>query len=394
MHLQALGHPVANDTQYGGTYPGPERFLHGSDEVTAQRAGAHPSSGPNPEGLTCAGDVHAAKDVRGRTLVPYPGPDAAVAPCGLTNGHAPLAAAAAASGSTVERTAKVTEHSTDVPSASACMRCDAGFAVEGLCDAQGPAAMAEPRGSNPVDALAAVLAQASWAGEAAGGSAPASTAHSVAGRPVCAAAGRGSANMSPPAAAGALGPAACSVAGDASAPAGAAGRGSAGGGVASAEAGAPAGLAVRGGTGAGSLVIKSPAESYSHASACDPHLGGRSAEQCMCREPAEGAAGCAASGRPAESEPVRRTSCEAQPGLSGSPDLAAAGPAAGTGVDLKLAEHLCDPLCTHCPNVALQSYAVPPRPLWLHARRYACADWAFECPLPAWAAQDFVPDLA
>ncbi|KAK9844069.1 hypothetical protein WJX81_003573 [Elliptochloris bilobata] len=29
VHLQALGHPVANDVQYGGTYPGPERFLRG-----------------------------------------------------------------------------------------------------------------------------------------------------------------------------------------------------------------------------------------------------------------------------------------------------------------------------------------------------------------------------
>ncbi len=63
------------------------------------------------------------------------------------------------------------------------------------------------------------------------------------------------------------------------------------------------------------------------------------------------------------------------------------------GLHLELAEPLRDQLCIHCPGMTLAGYPVP-RPMWLHARRYACSDWAFDCPLPAWAEPGYVPALA
>ena len=94
-----------------------------------------------------------------------------------------------------------------------------------------------------------------------------------------------------------------------------------------------------------------------------------------------------------------------------------------------------DPLCPHCPSLPPRGHSLNLRPLWLHAcrcaclvysggqacsdtstyaqtcsrsrpaalagvyvqqrwdtcGRYSCEDWSYECPLPAWAEESWVP---
>ena len=47
--------------------------------------------------------------------------------------------------------------------------------------------------------------------------------------------------------------------------------------------------------------------------------------------------------------------------------------------------------CPFCPSLARPAAASELRPLWLHARSYRGAGWAFECPAPRWASEGFVP---
>ena len=55
-------------------------------------------------------------------------------------------------------------------------------------------------------------------------------------------------------------------------------------------------------------------------------------------------------------------------------------------------KELHDPLCPHCPYYAPHNYPIDIRPLWLHAARYSCLEWAFEAPYPEWARADWIPD--
>ena len=48
--------------------------------------------------------------------------------------------------------------------------------------------------------------------------------------------------------------------------------------------------------------------------------------------------------------------------------------------------------CDSCPKLCPKDYPLDLEPLWLHAQRYACEDWAFEAPLPEWAAHGFAVD--
>lgn len=88
---------------------------------------------------------------------------------------------------------------------------------------------------------------------------------------------------------------------------------------------------------------------------------------------------------------------------SGAADPAAALEATASallrsGEQLKILEHLRDPYCPHCPYYAPCDYPVDLRPLWLHARTYSCAEWAFTAEPPAWAAPGWTspppPDAA
>lgn len=51
----------------------------------------------------------------------------------------------------------------------------------------------------------------------------------------------------------------------------------------------------------------------------------------------------------------------------------------------RVPEGLVDAECPHCPFLTPVDYPLDLRPLWLHARTYACSDWRFEAPLPDWA---------
>jgi 23S rRNA-/tRNA-specific pseudouridylate synthase len=87
---------------------------------------------------------------------------------------------------------------------------------------------------------------------------------------------------------------------------------------------------------------------------------------------------------------------------SSSPDAAAAAadPAAAAAARAKARaeaapefiapEAARDARCPNCPYFAPREYPADLRPLWLHARSYACAEWAFSAPPPGWAAADFV----
>ncbi|GBG64859.1 hypothetical protein CBR_g48327 [Chara braunii] len=44
-----------------------------------------------------------------------------------------------------------------------------------------------------------------------------------------------------------------------------------------------------------------------------------------------------------------------------------------------------DPLCTHCPSLAPSGYEEELEGLWLHCTRYAGPSWSYQCPLPSWA---------
>lgn len=76
----------------------------------------------------------------------------------------------------------------------------------------------------------------------------------------------------------------------------------------------------------------------------------------------------------------------------GADDVYALNKAFRQGTDFLAPEDARDPDCPHCPYFAPLDYPLDLRPLWLHARSYACADWAFSAPLPDWAAEDFVPE--
>lgn len=90
---------------------------------------------------------------------------------------------------------------------------------------------------------------------------------------------------------------------------------------------------------------------------------------------------------------------DGQEGVVGRDDvgsgIAAADLAAHEGLCplLEAPEELHDPHCPHCPLYGPKNYPADLRPLWLHARRYASPDWAFEAPLPEWAAADWIPPL-
>lgn len=52
-----------------------------------------------------------------------------------------------------------------------------------------------------------------------------------------------------------------------------------------------------------------------------------------------------------------------------------------------------DPVCPHCPLYGPIDHPNDLRPLWLHARKYACPEWSFEAPVPEWAEMAWIPEL-
>ena len=61
---------------------------------------------------------------------------------------------------------------------------------------------------------------------------------------------------------------------------------------------------------------------------------------------------------------------------------------------VKVPEAFRDALCAHCPQLCPRDYPMDLEPLWLHAASYESSDWAYEAPLPAWAAAAFDPGAA
>jgi tRNA pseudouridine synthase 9 len=91
---------------------------------------------------------------------------------------------------------------------------------------------------------------------------------------------------------------------------------------------------------------------------------------------------------------------EPAPSSSSSSAAAAADPAAAAAARAKAQaeaapeflapEAARDARCPNCPYYAPREYPADLRPLWLHARSYACAEWAFAAPPPGWAEAGFV----
>lgn len=54
---------------------------------------------------------------------------------------------------------------------------------------------------------------------------------------------------------------------------------------------------------------------------------------------------------------------------------------------LLVSKELQDDLCPNCPFIVPKRWPVGQPALWLHAQKYSCDLWSFECPLPQWAAE-------
>ncbi len=318
VHLQALGHPIANDVQYGGPFPGPDRhrsWLAGDAEPASAGLGVGAGHGV-PPGLGESGCAAAGRAAGpGDRAAAAPGAPAA-APRGACGSAVGAAAGGAARADRGNRAAAAAA----APSGAGCDKSEAAAADRpaGGGGAPEPGLGARrPAGPSAESALAAVLAQAAWVG---------------------------------------------------------------GENRASDRAGAPAGAR------ANERGVHNGAASAAAAAALAAE--GQVREQRAHLSAGQGAA----SGNPdlgADPDP-EGPHLEGPRAARGAP----AGPAAQPGRLLpELERAACDPMCPHCPSVALEGYPVPPRPLWLHARRYACADWAFECPLPGWAEPGFMPPL-
>jgi hypothetical protein len=316
VHLQALGHPIANDVQYGGPFPGPDRhrsWLAGDAEPAAAGLGVGAAHvvppGPGESACAAAGGAAAPGDCAAAA----PGAPAA-ALCGACDGAAHAAAGSAAraggGGHAAAAAAAPAGARGDEPAAAAAGPPAGG----GAAPEPGPGA-AQPAGRSTESAPAAVLAQAAWLG-------------------------------------GEHGTGGCAGARD------------------SARAGE---RGVRAGAAPAAAAAALAAEDAGREQSARPDAG-------------QGAASC----NPDPGADPEGPHMEGRRAARGAP----AGPAAEPGGLLPVLERAaCDPMCPHCPSVALEGYPVPPRPLWLHARRYACADWAFECPLPAWAEPGFAPSV-
>ncbi|CAI5474051.1 unnamed protein product [Closterium sp. Yama58-4] len=63
---------------------------------------------------------------------------------------------------------------------------------------------------------------------------------------------------------------------------------------------------------------------------------------------------------------------------------AAAAPLLSAAAVPCIPQHLTDPLCPHCPLIPAEGVQVEQH-LWLHCCRYSGPDWCFECPMPPWA---------
>jgi len=61
--------------------------------------------------------------------------------------------------------------------------------------------------------------------------------------------------------------------------------------------------------------------------------------------------------------------------------------------EFKAPKDLHDGHCIHCPYYSPKDYPIDLRPVWLFARRYSCADWAFEAPMPEWADVEWTPEV-
>ncbi|KAL6781612.1 hypothetical protein ACKKBF_B08725 [Auxenochlorella protothecoides x Auxenochlorella symbiontica] len=101
----------------------------------------------------------------------------------------------------------------------------------------------------------------------------------------------------------------------------------------------------------------------------------------------------AADARGADAFPIREPPrLQAAFGSARNADAYAQNQAFRQGEDYRAPEGSLDDSCPHCPYLAPMDYPLDLRPLWLHARSYACAEWEFEAPLPDWAAADYCPD--
>lgn len=59
--------------------------------------------------------------------------------------------------------------------------------------------------------------------------------------------------------------------------------------------------------------------------------------------------------------------------------------------EFQVPQNLQDDMCLNCPNMIPPGYPTDIHPLWLHAHSYTCEQWAFVCPLPAWASPSWAP---
>ena len=68
------------------------------------------------------------------------------------------------------------------------------------------------------------------------------------------------------------------------------------------------------------------------------------------------------------------------------PELGMAGSESCSSEALLVSRELQDDLCPNCPLIVPKRWPVGQPALWLHAQKYSCDLWSFECPLPQWAA--------